>query len=738
MTFVVPGVENNQFIGKPRLTYDKIELKGGQMKRVIGFIILGLLLSVPAFPQPAITCVKNGVRYGVTRGSFRSEWWNYQERGMSYMDGGCFEPALADIEKAIKLRTQMSRKECDQRRARTYGMHFVDYFGHRERGVALYRLGRLEEAKKELEFSLSCVESNKAQYYLDLVRKSRIESGALDKKNPDFEISQPKNKSYTNQSEIKVQGKAWDDTFVREIWIASEPVVIPIAEQQISFQQTVRLKSGWNNFRIRVIDLTGKENSAQWSVFLDQQGPEVSFLDIRPVSPGIVDVTGEIADDSPVAKFTLNGKEVPLQAGKTFSLRLTVAPEFKISFKASDLAGNQTDGVVNLGTGPKGAKLETHRPYQEASLFGDQQVYPERPYYQGLLVPASFGVQDMPRAEDELALVELYWTLKEKYDTYLDKDPPSIQLRGFKGETTVYFPELYLEGLIADASNLKEVTISGKNILKSQRKNMFFNLIIPLAQGSNFITIRAVDMNNNQAERVLRITRVVPAVHQLDERMVVSMLPFYQMSQVQEIGPMAYDNLITSIVNQRRFSFVDRSKVDAIVAELKLSQEQLIDPAYTLKVGKMTQAEAMILGYVKEAPDSIEVYAQLIDVETGQILTEKDAYREDKSLDSLKFLTRGLAIRLREAFPLLEGKVVKIDGKKITLDLGASQQLKPEMRVIFFVEQDITDVESGVSLGTATEKLGIGKIVEVYDKMSLAEAIGKSQTISAEEKVITK
>ena len=708
------------------------------MRKAFFAALVGLLLySLPAFPQKAPECIKNGVKYGVVSGAFLGEWWNYQERAMSYIDGECYAPALDDITKAIELRQKLVKKDCDQRRARGYGMHFVDYFGHRERGVALYRLGKLDEAQQELELSLSCVESGKAQFFLDQLRKNKIESGNLDKTPPEVQVSEPVNKSYTNSSSVKISGKATDDSLVKEIWVGSDAVVIPISQKEVSFSEPKDLNPGWNNFRIRAIDITGKEKSADCSIYLDQEGPEVSIADIKQVTPAEVEVSGELADASPISKLVLNNKEIPLEAGRSFKARLSVAPEWKIFFKASDQAGNVTEGVINLATEPKGAMLEKRHTVQEASLDGDYQSYPGWAF-QNYQMPFSFQMENSGRAMAELAFTELYWNLKEKYDNYTDKEPPVIKLRGFQNETTVYFPELYLEGLVSDASNLKEVTINNKNLLGAQRKNMFFNYIVPLAPGLNQIVIRAVDISGNVAERPIRVNRIVPVVHQLNERMVVSMLPFYQMGQVKEIGAVGYDNLITAIVNQKRFSFVDRSKIEAIVKELRLSAEQLVDPAYTLKVGKMTQSEGMIVGYVKETPSAIEIYAQLVDVDSGEVLTEKDAYKEDKSLDAVKFITRGLAIRLREDFPVVEGKVVGRDGKKISIDLGSGQKIKPGMRLIFFTEETMKDPESGVSLGVTTQKLGTGKVVEVRDRMSLAEIAGKTDTIAPEKRVITK
>jgi len=705
----------------------------------IYIVLLGLIFSGSGYGEKSGECIKDGVKYGITRGAFRAEWWNYQERGMSYLDGGCFEPALKDIEQAIKLRNQVVPKKeklegvaCDQRRARTYGMHFVDYFAHRERGIILYQLDRLEEAKKELEFSLSCVESNKAQFYLDLVRREELERAGLDRLLPELELLEPKDKGITNQLEVELKGIAKDDGFVKEIWIGLEPVVIPISEKEIKFKEKLKLNPGWNVFKIRVIDLVGKRKEVSWSIFSDREGPELSFDEINPISSEEIEVSGEVADQSQVSNLVFNQQKVELLEGTYFRLRLKVAPEWKIWFKAEDIAGNKTEGVVNLITGPKGANLENKEPIKYASLLGDWESYQANSYL-------AFNFDFSAVKSGEVAFSELYWNLKEKYDLYRDNEPPLIKLRGFsKEQTMVYFPELYLEGMASDPAGLKELSINNHNLLRGERKNMFFNYIISLSPGANLITIRAVDIKGNVSEKKLRIVRIIPQVHQLDERMVVSMLPFYQAGAVQEIGAVAYDNLVSSIVQQNRFKFVDRTKVEEIVRELKLSQEQLIDPNYTLKVGKLTQAEGMVMGFVKEAPGSIEIYAELVDVETGAVLTEKDVYKEDKSLDALKFLTRALSIRLREDFPILEGKVVKLEGKNVALDLGKSQKIKPGMRVIFFTEQPILDIETGMSLGTATEKIGAGKIIEVSDFMSLSELIGKTGEILNDQLVITK
>ncbi|MCK5009876.1 MAG: tetratricopeptide repeat protein, partial [Deltaproteobacteria bacterium] len=115
-------------------------------------------------PKGKDTYIKEGKTYGVTRGLFRERWWNFYERGCSFTSGEFWDEAIADFREALKQRNK------DAYRARTYGMHFVDYFPHRELGITYYYTGQYTEAIDELSTSLSQIETAKAKYFLNKAR----------------------------------------------------------------------------------------------------------------------------------------------------------------------------------------------------------------------------------------------------------------------------------------------------------------------------------------------------------------------------------------------------------------------------------------------------------------------------------------------------------------------------------------------------------------------------------------
>jgi len=75
-------------------------------------------------------------------------WWNFYERGRSFADGGFWAEAESDLKQALSIRST------DNRRSRTYGMHFTPYFGSREMGVVLFEQGKIEDAVYHLRKSL--------------------------------------------------------------------------------------------------------------------------------------------------------------------------------------------------------------------------------------------------------------------------------------------------------------------------------------------------------------------------------------------------------------------------------------------------------------------------------------------------------------------------------------------------------------------------------------------------------
>ncbi len=313
-------------------------------------LIIGLcagLLGCPAEPlQKPVE--KEGLLYGVTRGTFRHRWWNYYERGNSFADGGFWKEAEADLRQAISL------WDGDRRRERTYGMHFIDYFPRRELGVVLLRQGRIDAAISELEDSLSKEVSAKGQYYLDKARGEKIRREKSDNAPPQITLAAPLEQQRSNGKTYTVQGEVSDDTFVKEIRVNGKPVRIDLAQKQIPFSVEIPLQLGPNSVEIEAVDLAGKRSRMERTLICDRSGPIVNLDGLDPEN-GLYRLFGYAYDAAGIRSITVNDREI---------LKGT-APETKIDHRislsgqkgavviAEDRVGNITRAVISPNASTK-------------------------------------------------------------------------------------------------------------------------------------------------------------------------------------------------------------------------------------------------------------------------------------------------------------------------------------------------------------------------------------------------
>lgn len=268
---------------------------------------------------------------GVTRGLFRHRWWNYYERGVSFQGCSQWDRAEADLREAL------DRADRDDRRARTYGMHFVEYFPHRELGVVLYHQTQYEEAVRELEASLSQQPSAKAEFYLDKTRKALIEQRGMDDRPPEITFSVPGEDLLTNQSAIRVAGKVTDDNYVKRVSVNGTPVRIDLARPEIVFSMDVPVSPGANAVVVDAWDLMGRHTRSVRTVLCDRSGPLFTLSD----SVG-ARVRGAVRDDDGIRQVWLDGAPLLDRPVPEAVLDHPLPTGRSVPMIAEDMAGNRS------------------------------------------------------------------------------------------------------------------------------------------------------------------------------------------------------------------------------------------------------------------------------------------------------------------------------------------------------------------------------------------------------------
>ena len=88
------------------------------------------------------------------------KWYNFYNDGIELMKAERWSRAIEKFNEALKVKNK------DVKKIKTYGMHFMPYFPHREKGICFFHLGRIDDAKRELKLSLRQQYSPRAQEHL--------------------------------------------------------------------------------------------------------------------------------------------------------------------------------------------------------------------------------------------------------------------------------------------------------------------------------------------------------------------------------------------------------------------------------------------------------------------------------------------------------------------------------------------------------------------------------------------
>ncbi|MBE7559010.1 hypothetical protein HS125_08700 [bacterium] len=275
--------------------------------------------------------VKDGRRYGVTRGTFNARWWNYYERGLSFADGEFWKEAERDLLSAL------AQNDGEERRAQTYGMHFIEYFPHRELGVVYYRQNRLDEAERELLRSLEDEDTAKAHYFLAQVRGQALRRGGRDARPPT--VTLPGGDTwYSSSTHFMLRGIMQDDHAVAAYAVNDTSYYVREPRKAVPLEVRMALAAAQTPLTITAVDLVGNTTIHHATILLDQTGP---FLVVEKKTRLVEgwEISGRATDNLGAVELTLDDRRVALQEGRFTAVARGAD---RAVLRARDRAGNAT------------------------------------------------------------------------------------------------------------------------------------------------------------------------------------------------------------------------------------------------------------------------------------------------------------------------------------------------------------------------------------------------------------
>lgn len=632
----------------------------------------------------------------LTRGEiFRGEWFDYYNRGITHVKSGETEAAERDLKHALVGRSG------DTHSARTYGVHFQDYYPHRELGILALEQGDWEKALRELEISCQTAPTSRGIHFLNEARRMQIVRGGLDRLEPVINIDVSSESVVTNQRRFEVKGTVEDDTYVAWIGINNEPVFFELGEQKKSFSETLSLATGKNLITVTATDFGGRSAEKSIVVELDVQGPSLSLNEVQVLAGDDGNrlwLKGAAYDPNGIAEFRIGEKSV----GDP-SARIDLAEWFpvisgqdSVDYFLKDLCGNETRGKISLDGLAQG--------FEQGWL----------PEY--LSDPVQTGMAE--RKPPLLASVNAM--LPPLACVAVPERGTAIFDFGRLGKrNTVYREDFCINGSVHDPDGIVNLNVNGEDCQIVPGRDVRFSHFADLKSGTNTIRFVAENSNGMITEVTLPIVLKQPAYHQAANRLKLASYGFAAEGKISPaIREMVRHHLESNIANQSRFSLLERLLLDAILTEHKIAE---ISAQQWPKLSTLTPADVLLFGTMVDWGNGFDIFLKIVNAKAPDIpIGELNIYQPDKeNLEGLHRTIKGLYYHLENEFPLVEGKVIRCERSQIITDLSLSHGIKPGFDLVVFRRGDPI-IENGVDYGCPETDLGTATVEKVFERLSYA------------------
>ena len=496
----------------------------------------------------------------------RGRWWNHYKRGLWFLAGHHYAAAREDFNNTIKERDH------DEENARTYGMHFIDYFPHRERGIAFYLEGKSEtdmavkeklfrDAINELKISIEQEASSKAKFYLKLATSGFWRTTKEDITPPVVAIANSTIDRWADVPTLYINRYAATleiitsdhQSGIAAVWVDDRRLFIESVKEDFNEPTVVAIDSQdkTRTVIVKAVDLAGNESRpATVRLVVDTTSPTAAIRvhpDAQSLLGGHIPVEIVAVDDRGLKSIQLG--EDPYDSRKcrgqvTWEGTFYARPgDRELAVKVADLAGNVTATSITIEPG----RLISRQ--REQYLFYD---WPSLRYndrrWNGV-----FG--GMPRHGTQWShLVQVYPAKSHIFNTHIghlgvqrllsyQARPlaPELVFRDFRSRITARtsYDTYVLQGEVRHARGLEsiKITVDGEE-LKNKRvaqkgDYLIFSDCVPLP---NYGQVRSIAVEASFQDGTvisksdLRVERVPNCVYEPNAVYSIFLLPLEEKS----------------------------------------------------------------------------------------------------------------------------------------------------------------------------------------------------------------
>jgi len=601
------------------------------------------------------------------RGIFHGRWWNYYERGALRLAAEDYAGAESDFRAALRVRGR------DTWRARTYGLHFTEYFANRELGISLFHLGRYAEAESTLRAALDMVDTERCRHYLDRTIRERLARGERTDAAPP-EIALETNAPATGNTHIvTARLTVRDDTGLDAIRLNGAPLVARGAETEFTRTVELAMDEGATVIEVVAVDLAGRETRVTRELDIDLTGPVIGLFTPQPglVTPDeVVTVSGAAADATGVREvrfgetvvFSGDGKQKRADWNAPMMLR---PGENNVVVTARDLAGNETRALVSVFRGTPGETAA--RTWRRQQVAGSQ---------------AFLFAQDTGATPESLPAPDT-------------ATPGEIRLKSPLPDQPVrHNRAITVAGEVIAPTALSEIAINGRPVEPvTGAPRETFSRRVPIEADPSRpeqqvpVQVTARTASGETITREVTATVKPVLLDAPESRMPVATLAFTGAGPVADLAASLRAETETRMFNRGRFRVLDRMYLQSVLTEQQLAAA-LADPDQAISLGRLTTAHVFLVAEIFPRDASgFEVKARAISTETSEILGIFDAFAEQASPEAIGRCAESIAEQMEQRFPRLSGEVMATRGGEFLLNWTREDGIQPGAPVLVVREE---------------------------------------------------
>ncbi len=127
----------------------------------------------------------------------------------------------------------------------------------------------------------------------------------------------------------------------------------------------------------------------------------------------------------------------------------------------------------------------------------------------------------------------------------------------------------------------------------------------------------AVDLREGLDQMAAQLAKGAPEGKQF--RVAVADFPDLQ-GVISDLGRFIANRITTRLVQNPKFSVIERQRLNQVLGELKFSISDLVDPSKAKQLGRMVGVEGLVVGAVSDLGNQVDIDARMIEIESNKML----------------------------------------------------------------------------------------------------------------------